>query len=79
MNFLCQLIFSKELVNVFTFISCTADLFGVIVKVAMGQGQSQVAMMQLRECAQNGEWLCLKNLHLVTSWLPTLEKVSARS
>lgn len=51
----------------------------VIVKVAMGQGQSQVAMMQLRECAQNGEWLCLKNLHLVTSWLPTLEKVSARS
>jgi dynein heavy chain 2, cytosolic len=22
----------------------------------------------------SGDWLCLKNLHLVVSWLPTLEK-----
>ena len=22
-----------------------------------------------------GDWVCLKNLHLVTPWLPTLEKV----
>jgi len=29
----------------------------------------------LDECAKQGEWLCLKNLHLVTAWLPTLEKV----
>ena len=42
----------------------------------MGQGQSDIAMQQLRECSQNGEWLCLKNLHLVTAWLPVLEKVS---
>ena len=41
----------------------------------MGQGQSDIAMHQLRECSQNGEWLCLKNLHLVTAWLPVLEKV----
>ena len=41
----------------------------------MGQGQSDVAMRNLRECARDGKWLCLKNLHLVTSWLPTLEKV----
>ena len=41
----------------------------------MGQGQSDIAMQQLRECSQNGEWLCLKNLHLVTAWLPVLEKV----
>ncbi|KAJ8297986.1 LOW QUALITY PROTEIN: hypothetical protein KUTeg_024517 [Tegillarca granosa] len=43
-------------------------------QVAMGQGQADIAMQLLRECAQNGEWLCLKNLHLVTAWLPQLEK-----
>ena len=47
----------------------------VCTKVAMGQGQAEVAMQLLQECATNGEWLCLKNLHLVTAWLPTLEKV----
>lgn len=45
----------------------------------MGQGQSDIAMQLLRECSQNGEWLCLKNLHLVTAWLPQLEKVSISS
>lgn len=42
----------------------------------MGQGQADVALATLRECSRNGEWLCLKNLHLVTAWLPILEKVS---
>lgn len=28
----------------------------------------------LHEAAQNGCWLILKNLHLMTSWLPLLEK-----
>ena len=32
----------------------------------MGQGQADVALQMLRECAINGDWLCLKNLHLVT-------------
>ncbi|CAH2225380.1 cytoplasmic dynein 2 heavy chain 1 [Pelobates cultripes] len=43
-------------------------------EVAMGQGQADLAIQTLRECAKEGEWLCLKNLHLVTSWLPVLEK-----
>ncbi len=43
-------------------------------QVAMGQGQASIALQLLRDCALNGEWLCLKNLHLVVSWLPTLEK-----
>ncbi|XP_053400577.1 cytoplasmic dynein 2 heavy chain 1-like [Mercenaria mercenaria] len=43
-------------------------------QVAMGQGQSEIAMQLLRDCSQNGDWLCLKNLHLVTAWLPSLEK-----
>uniref|UniRef100_A0A8C5PSW1 Dynein cytoplasmic 2 heavy chain 1 n=1 Tax=Leptobrachium leishanense TaxID=445787 RepID=A0A8C5PSW1_9ANUR len=40
----------------------------------MGQGQADLAIQALRECAKEGEWLCLKNLHLVISWLPVLEK-----
>ncbi|XP_057206860.1 cytoplasmic dynein 2 heavy chain 1 isoform X3 [Triplophysa rosa] len=43
-------------------------------EVAMGQGQADVALQMLRECSCSGEWLCLKNLHLVTAWLPLLEK-----
>ena len=43
-------------------------------QVAMGQGQATIALQLLRDCAISGDWLCLKNLHLVTSWLPTLEK-----
>ena len=42
----------------------------------MGQGQADIALQLLHDCGRNGEWLCLKNLHLVTAWLPTLEKVS---
>ncbi|KAF7250799.1 Cytoplasmic dynein 2 heavy chain 1 [Varanus komodoensis] len=45
-----------------------------LLKVAMGQGQADLAIHTLKECARNGEWLCLKNLHLVVSWLPVLEK-----
>jgi dynein heavy chain 2 len=45
-------------------------------EVAMGQGQMEIALELLRKCAMSGEWLCLKNLHLVVAWLPVLEKVS---
>lgn len=40
----------------------------------MGQGQSEIALEKLRSAAEKGEWLCLKNLHLMTFWLPILEK-----
>ena len=43
-------------------------------QLAMGQGQAEEALRLLHECAKTGDWLCLKNLHLVVSWLPTLEK-----
>lgn len=32
----------------------------------MGQGQADLALQVVRECAINGDWVCLKNLHLVT-------------
>eukprot|EP00798_Chlamydomonas_sp_ICE-L_P023166 gene23167-30374_t len=43
-------------------------------EVAMGQGQAEIAVQLLRDCARSGEWLVLKNMHLVVGWLPTLEK-----
>jgi len=43
-------------------------------QLAMGQGQSEIAMAMLKSCSQAGDWLLLKNVHLVTSWLPLLEK-----
>jgi len=53
-----------------------ADVIGVdkYHQVAMGQGQADIALQLLHDCGRNGEWLCLKNLHLVTAWLPVLEK-----
>ena len=44
------------------------------VQIAMGGGQTEEAMVQLRRCAAEGKWLLLKNLHLVISWVPALEK-----
>lgn len=54
---------------------CNCFSFYFFAQVAMGQGQADIALQLLHDCGRNGEWLCLKNLHLVTAWLPTLEKV----
>ena len=35
-------------------------------QLAMGQGQAEEALRLLRECARTGDWLCLKNLHLLS-------------
>ena len=43
-------------------------------EVAMGQGQVEAAVTRLRAAAADGGWLCLKNLHLMTHWLPSLDK-----
>jgi dynein heavy chain 2 len=44
-------------------------------ELAMGGGQQQVAEQLLAAAAASGDWLCLKNLHLVVAWLPVLEKL----
>lgn len=41
----------------------------------MGQGQMEIALEILKKSIINGDWVCLKNIHLVVSWLPLLEKV----
>lgn len=43
-------------------------------QLAMGQGQSDAALRMLREGAEEGNWVCLQNVHLVVSWLGVLEK-----
>lgn len=43
-------------------------------QIAMGQGQTDLAIKELHLAAKQGDWLCLKNLHLVMHWLPVLEK-----
>lgn len=43
-------------------------------EVAMGGGDNDAALELMKEAAEKGEWVCLKNLHLVTPWLPKLEK-----
>ena len=39
----------------------------------------EIAVDLLKESSSKGSWLCLKNLHLVTPWLTTLEKVILHS
>lgn len=38
----------------------------------MGEGQEASALKALDDASRLGKWVCLKNLHLVTSWLPAL-------
>jgi dynein heavy chain 2 len=45
-----------------------------LIEVAMGQGQAVFAVEMLHQAAQKGDWLCLKNLHLMTFWISILEK-----
>jgi dynein heavy chain 2 len=43
-------------------------------ELAMGGGTNEVAIETIKQAAEKGEWVCLKNLHLVTPWLSILEK-----
>ncbi|XP_069510616.1 dynein axonemal heavy chain 9 [Ambystoma mexicanum] len=42
--------------------------------VSLGQGQEIVAEQALDLAAQEGHWVILQNIHLVSKWLATLEK-----
>lgn len=43
-------------------------------QLAMGGGQNDDAIRLLKDAAKAGDWICLKNLHLVISWVPLFEK-----
>ena len=43
-------------------------------ELAMGDDENQAAIQIMKDAAEKGGWIFLKNLHLVTPWLTTLEK-----
>lgn len=42
--------------------------------ISLGQGQDKVAEVKLEAGVRDGYWIMLQNIHLMPSWLPTLEK-----
>ena len=45
-----------------------------LVTLSMGIGQEKVAMELIYKAAKNGQWVCIKNVHLSMDWLVQLEK-----
>lgn len=50
------------------------------IDVAIGKGQEQAVTQQIRNAAEHGHWICVKNVQLVTEWLhglnDTLQQMS---
>lgn len=46
-----------------------------LVEIAMGTDETEKAIEFVRQAARNGHWICLKNVHLVTGWLPVLDRL----
>jgi len=44
------------------------------INISLGQGQDVVAIDKLEKGNKKGWWVCLNNIHLMTSWLETLTK-----
>jgi len=47
---------------------------GRFVNISMGQGQEVVAISALNKAGKEGGWILLQNVHLMQSWLKTLER-----
>lgn len=46
--------------------------------ISLGQGQGPEAAALIDEGQRSGNWVCLQNCHLYTSWMPELEKIQER-
>ena len=47
---------------------------GKFRNISMGQGQERPAENAVAQFAKEGGWLMLQNVHLMQSWLPSLER-----
>ena len=47
----------------------------ILITLSLGKGQGESAEMNIRDCANMGNWVLLQNCHLATSWLPNLELI----
>lgn len=43
--------------------------------ISLGQGQEALSEIALEQASKEGDWVILQNIHLVATWLPTLEKL----
>ena len=44
------------------------------IEIPLGSGDNDYIGKVIKESAEKGQWVTLKNIHLAFSWLPTLEK-----
>ena len=47
--------------------------------ISLGQGQDVIAERLIEEGTRNGNWVCLQNCHLFTSWMPKLEQIQEKA
>jgi hypothetical protein len=48
---------------------------GKLHEIAMGADETDNAAQLIQSAAESGHWVCLKNVHLVSSWLTTLDRL----
>ncbi len=46
---------------------------GTFINIPMGQGQEDRANKMLEDCAKEGKWIMLQNLHLMSKWIKRFE------
>jgi dynein heavy chain len=52
-----------------------SEVEGTFCNISMGQGQEKPAEAIVERYAKNGGWVMLQNCHLMSSWVPSLERL----